>query len=406
MDMNTTMPKFGHLQGVKVLACVSGLAGPFAAGLLAEQGADVIVVENPKAPDFMRLLPTLHWAFALEARNKRSLSIDIFNPEAKPVLEELIQWADVLVENSKPGTWTKKGFSDEALWEVNPKLVISHISGFGQTGDPAMVPLGATDLHAQAYSGYSLNIGNAEPDAPQIVPLDTGAYFTGLFASWGILAALRTAERTGKGDSIDLSLYEPLFRVQRDVVMRGLNEGVEPVRNGNSSNLTPVRPVHKCSDGWVMFGFEQGPKQFEALKMFGIEDFSDIPTTRLITVADKELVEKISDAMDRFCAERTCEEVVQAAAGVGSVATKFMTIQDISESAHYAAREDIIEWYDPNLGKTIRGVAPVPLFKNQPSQIWRGAPKQGMDNEEILTDLEFTAEEIAALYEKKILKKR
>ena len=130
------MPKFGNLQSLKVINAASVIAGPFVCGLFAEQGADVIELESVIAPDMYRMYGD---AWSAERRNQRMMTLNIPTDEGKEVLFRLVKDADVLVESSKGGTWKKWGITDEVLWEHNPALVILHISGFGQTGDPTYV---------------------------------------------------------------------------------------------------------------------------------------------------------------------------------------------------------------------------------------------------------------------------
>ena len=176
---STDLPKFGNLHGLKVINAASVIAGPFVCGLFAEQGADVIELESVKAPDMYRMYGD---AWSAERRNQRMMTLNIPSDEGKEVLFRLIKDADVLVESSKGGTWKKWGLTDEVLWEHNPALVILHISGFGQTGDPDYVKKASFDPIGQAFSGYaSLNGFPGTP--PSVTTPFTGDYMTGLMGA-------------------------------------------------------------------------------------------------------------------------------------------------------------------------------------------------------------------------------
>lgn len=156
---STEMPKFGNLQGIKVLSIGSAIAGPFVGTLFAEQGADVIYAESTISPDMFRMFGDV---FTVEHRNQRSITLDVPSPGGRRILARLLEKCDLLVENSKGGTWAKWGLTDDVLWKINPKLVIAHISGFGQTGDPAYISRGSFDPIGQAFSGFMAI--NGEPD--------------------------------------------------------------------------------------------------------------------------------------------------------------------------------------------------------------------------------------------------
>ena len=139
-------PKFGNLQNLKVLNAGAVIAAPFVCELFAEQGADVIELESTVAPDMYRMYGD---AWSVDRRNQRMITLNIPSPEGKEILLQMVKWADVLVESSKGGTWEKWGLTDEVLWEANPALVILHISGFGNWGDPDYVRKASFDPSAR-----------------------------------------------------------------------------------------------------------------------------------------------------------------------------------------------------------------------------------------------------------------
>lgn len=157
------VPQFGLLNGLKVLSCGQVTAEPHATSLMAEHGADVIHVENCKSPEMTRGFAI---SFAQENRNKRNLAMNV--PESKDVFDKLLQWADVWIESSKPGMYDKWGYTDEHVLELNPKLVVVHVSGYGHFGDPDYVPRPSMDVIGQAFSGLMALNGEKEPSAPLV----------------------------------------------------------------------------------------------------------------------------------------------------------------------------------------------------------------------------------------------
>lgn len=166
---NKNLPQFGCLQGIKVVHATASMAGPFAAQLLADYGADVIWLENALAPDLSRT--AFNYGMEAERRNQRNLALNIPSPEGKEIFLSLVKDADIFLESSKTGQWEKWGLSDDVLWGVNPKLVICHVSGFGQTGLKEYTSRPSYDMIAQAFSGFEA--ANMNPETP---PYAVGPY--------------------------------------------------------------------------------------------------------------------------------------------------------------------------------------------------------------------------------------
>ena len=174
------------------------LACPKAADLMADWGADVVWLENTGAGDTIRDTAYVKQA---ERRNQRSVALNYFSEEGKKVFFDLVKDADIFMEASKGGTWARKGITDDVLWELNPKMVIVHVSGFGQEGDPKMVKRAAYDLTVMAYSGIIMQNGTEEQ--PMLPGPYAGDYFNTLMIASSALAALYKAEKSGKGESIE-----------------------------------------------------------------------------------------------------------------------------------------------------------------------------------------------------------
>ena len=198
MAIPTEKPSYGPLDGVKVVYAAVELACPKAADLMADWGADVVWLENTGAGDTIRDTAYVKQA---ERRNQRSVALNYFSEEGKKVFFDLVKDADIFMEASKGGTWARKGITDDVLWELNPKMVIVHVSGFGQEGDPKMVKRAAYDLTVMAYSGIIMQNGTEEQ--PMLPGPYAGDYFNTLMIASSALAALYKAEKSGKGESIE-----------------------------------------------------------------------------------------------------------------------------------------------------------------------------------------------------------
>ena len=398
------IPKYGNLQGVKVLSTGLSLAGPFAASLFAEQGADVIQVESTNSKDMLRMFGDL---WSVEHRNQRGITLNIPSPEGREVLSRLLKTCDILIESSKGGTWEKWGLTDEVLWKINPKLVIAHVSGFGQSGDPAYVKRGSFDPIGQAFSGFMAINGEPDPAPPYAVKPFTCDYITALFTTWAVLAALIHARETGVGESIDTAQYEAMARIQGNFLTEGLNNGIQAPRMGNKDLVSALENVQKCKDGnWVMLaiGGTAVCKRFEDLLGLGDDpDFAEPHSVILRT--DGARVEKIVQATTEFCQSHTAEEVDKILNALQIPCSTIMTYEMMLENSQYKARNTIVEWHDPDTDQVLKSVGPIPKFKNNPSQIFRSGPSYGMDNEDVLSELGFSDDEIKAFYEGEIIKK-
>lgn len=399
------MPVFGNMQGVRVISTGTSIAGPVACTLFAEQGADVIQIESTKAKDMVRSIGDIWFA---EHRNNRTIALNIRSAEGEEILKKLLAESDILIEGSKGGTWDKWGLSDEVLWEINPKLIIVHISGYGQTGDPDYVNRGSYDPIGQAFSGFLAVQGEAAPRPPVPAKPYTCDYITALFASWSAAVALLRTRQTGKGESIDVAQYEVLVRLQADYLINGLNYGIQAERTGPFGNTLSAMPcVQMCGDGNYVMAAIGGASVFKRFeKLMGLENDPDFGTGYgVINKTDGPRAEKALKAFTEYCLARPAEQVNAEFNAAGLPCSAVMTYDMMKNHPHYQARGTFATWHDDNTGKDLMGVNCIPFFKNNPSQIFRGGPVYGADNEDILAELGYSAEQIAGLYESEVIKK-
>ena len=399
--MSEETAAFGPLQDVKVINLSQAIAGPFACAMLGDLGADVIGIENPKGRDTSRPNPVLPgWGTRMDRRNSRSLCMDVRKGRGRELFFELLRDADMLVEGFRGGQMEKWDMSDETLWEINPRLVIVHISGFGQTGVPEYVSRASFDGIGQAFSGYMEMNGFPDrlpiPAFPQ--PSD---YFTGLFAIVGALAALHRAKETGQGDSIDAAQYEAMVRCSGFYVCNYLNAGVLPVREGSHSTSSAGYGAYTCKDGVNLYILVLGAGVVRnACKALGIditqEPFYDgMGLCGMNTPAGDILEEKLAE----FFGSHDGAEAERILIDAGVPCSRIYTFADCDADPHYKARETFTEWKNAHDDGTMRGVNVVPRLKRNPGKIGRGMPLVGQHNEEILHSLGVADDEIAALYD-------
>jgi len=402
MKPTTQKPRFGVLDDVKIVYSAVELAAPKACCLMAEWGADVTWLENTGAGDTIRDTPYIKQA---ERRNQRSVALNYFSDEGKEILFKMVEDADIFIEASKGGTYAKHGVTDEALWEHNPKLVIVHVSGFGQTGDPAMVTRAAYDLTVMAYSGYMSQNGTQEQ--PMNPGPYSGDYFNTLMIVSSALAALHKAQATGKGESIDLAMFETMLAIGQYYLVDYLNAGtVWPRPGARNQNLCGIGE-YKCADGFIglcVYGVAQNKYLLEAIglgELWGTEEYPEDTSALWLSSSKASLIEQ---KLDEYLLTRKVLDVEQDFSAHRIAAQKVMEFKDLVEEKHLKEREVWTEWETAS-GETFKGLTVFPRFKNNPGQIWRPMPDQGYDTVDVLTKLGLTPAQIEELANKGIIKK-
>ncbi len=394
------IPQFGLLSGYRVVLIGLSVAAPFAAELYAENGADVIWIENPKVPDMGRF-SCFGGSTHQDRRNMRSLAINYLKDEGREAFEKLIETADVLIEASAGGSMERRGFSDEELWKLNPGLVIAHISGFGQTGVSSYVKRASYDPIAQAFSGAMRMQGI--PGQPSTPAMPFPGDFSAAFYAFGMtLAALLKRKETGKGESFDIAQFETMMRLQSQYPNMYMSHGVDYVKEGAHSLICALYGTYTCADGKEIYCLFLGPGVVKAgLPLIGLEPGSELfPEGMGIIPYGSEAGEVAEAAFAKFLAEHTAAEVEEILANGGVPCSQIMDYEAALANPHYQARGVFTEWPSSDGEITIPGVKIVPEVKNNPGQVWRGAPNIGQDTNDILAELGLTEEQIAALYQR------
>ena len=302
------------LSGIRVLDLSRVLAGPFCSMILADLGAEVIKVESPWGDDSRQFGPFVDGTSAyyrLFNRSKMGITLDFKNDDDKEVLRDLVRRADVVVENFRPGVLEKLGLGPEELLEVNPRLVVTSISGFGQTGSLAKEP--AYDLVAQAMSGL-MSITGWPNGKPTRVGISLGDLIPGLYAAIGTVSALYQRESTGRGQHLDLAMYDSLTSVMESVGMRALYDDVPPTRIGNDHGLSAPFSTYATKDGDVVIAITTN-RLFERLaNALGIPEmatdhrFAEPVARSENRAALRELIEEALSTKTRAETIALCEE--------------------------------------------------------------------------------------------------
>lgn len=405
-DPHTERPEFGLLSSYRVVMIGLSVAAPFAAALYAEHGADVIWIENPKAVDTARVARR-SGAWQQDRRNMRSLALNYVEDEGRGVFLELLKTADVLIEASAGGRFERLGLDDQTLWEVNPRLVIAHISGFGQNGDPRYVPRGSYDPIAQAFSA-SMRM-NGMPGQPSTPAMPFPADYTAAFFAFGMAnAALLKREETGRGESIDVAQFEAMMRIQANYPTDFLRYGLDYVKEGDHSLICALYGTYTCADGGEVYVLALGPgavrKIVQLLQLpYGTDLFPEnsgyIPIN---TEAARQAEAAFADLIDQHSAE----EIEDLLADQGIPCSRLLDYAAAAAHPHYQARGVFTQWLASDGQTEIPGVKVVPELTNHPGRVWRGAPMIGQDNRMILTELGFSSDKITSLYDRDLLTER
>jgi L-carnitine CoA-transferase len=401
MALEQNKPSFGVLDGVKVVYAAVELAAPKACCIMAEWGADVTWLENTGAGDTIRDTP---WIKQAERRNQRSVALNYFSDRGKEVFLDLIADADIFIESSKGGTWARKGLTDEVLWARNPGLVIVHVSGFGQTGDPEMVSRAAYDLTVMAYSGYMSQ--NGTQDQPMNPGPYAGDYFNTLMIISASLAALWKAKQTGEGESVDLAMYETLLAIGQYYLVDYLNADVIWPRPGaRNQNLCAIGE-YRCADGFIgltVYGVPQNKYLLETIGLGDLWGTADYPEDCSALWLSSPKAQLIEQKLEEYLATRKVTEVERDFSAHRIAAQKVMEFPDLVAEPHLRERGVWQEWESAE-GDTFKGLGIFPRFAKHPGRTWRPMPPQGHDTADVLARAGYSPAAVSALAEDGVIK--
>lgn len=398
-----TRAAFGPLAGLKVVEMGQLIAGPFAAKTLSDFGADVVKIEPPGTGDPLRnwrLLKngTSVW-WQVQSRNKRSLALDLKKPEAQEIVRKLAAEADVLIENFRPGALEGWGLDPQKLVELNPRLVVLRISGYGQTGPYRDRP--GFGVVGEAMGG--LRHLTAEPGrVPVRVGVSIGDTLAALHGVIGILMALHERQRSGQGQVIDVALYEAVFNCMESLLPEYSAFGA--VRGPAGSALPGIAPTNAylCTDGYALVAGNGDSIYKRLMTVIGRDDLGNDPELAQNAGRVKR-VEEIDAAIGAWTRTRSVDEVLKALDAAAVPGGRIYTVADIAADPHYAARgmlQDIT--LDDGDKLTVPGI--VPKLSRTPGGHQRNAPAIGQDTDAVMRELGISEEQVAALKSRGVIK--
>ena len=377
----------GPLAGLKVLDLSIIVAGGTASSLMADFGAEVVKVERPGTGD-----PLRNWGpfangvslwWKVHSRNKKSITLNLSTSEGQDLLKRLVVEADVLIEGFRPGAMEKWGLGPDELLAVNPKLVMLRYSGFGQTGPYKDRPGFGTI--AECMSGY-IGMTGFPDTPPNLPPIPLADEIAGVFGAMAGMMALYHRDASGnpdaKGQVVDVSLFEPLFRLCIPHITMFDMLGINRERVGNDFPDAAPRNLYKTGDDRWLGLSATSQSTFESLaKAMGMPDLIDRPEFK-DNAARLDNREILNDELQGWLGQRDLQETMDQLIPSGGVVGPVYDAPQIMADPHYLAREDIIDIDDPELGKT-KMLGVVPKFSETPGAVQHAGPTVGEHNQYI-----------------------
>ncbi len=375
------------LVGIRVLDLTRVVAGPYGTGLLADFGARVVKVEEPKHGDECRILPDkvrgLSLTFSDLNRNKQSLALDLTQERGREILLRLLPHFDVLVENYRAGKLVEWGLHWERLRAANPRLVYASLSGYGADGPYA--GRASYDLVSQAMSGLMWMSGS-EGDPPVKTGVNLADYIGGVFLAFAILAALRARDRTGEAQRVDLSNQDVLTTMLDSTLSFYRATGDLPGRAGNFHRRGAPFGVYRAKDGWIAVAAGNPPMLRRALRAVGRESLLDDQGFRA-RARRAEHRHEVNALWSEFIATRTCAEVEAVCEAHGLAYGRVLGIPELANDPQLAARGQLAEIDHPD-GKGPIPTRGVPIrFVDAPGSLRTPAPTVGQHTDAVLREL-------------------
>ncbi|UOF91151.1 CoA transferase [Fodinisporobacter ferrooxydans] len=395
------MPK--ALSGIRVLGATRMLAGPYAEMLLADMGAEVLHIELPRIGDDSHYFaPLIHGegsCFLAANRNKKSITLDLRKPEGQEIFRDLAKISDIVIENNRPGTMNKWNIGYSQLKEIHPGIIMTSVSGFGQSGPYANRP--GLDIIAQAVGGL-MSLTGEQGGPPMRTGNALGDFLGGLFAAYGTLTALYYREQTGLGQHVDAALLDGIIAVLENVIPNYTALGKVTTRNG--SRIPGVAPYNSymAKDGYVVIGVSSNTLWQRFVAVMGRPELVDDPrfASAPLRVANVEEVDAITQA---WVADRTVAEVVFVLNEAGVTCAPINSVDKLVEDPHVIAREMAVEIEHPIAGRfKVSGVTP--KLSLTPGTIETPPPTLGQHNDEIYRGLlQYSDKKIKDLAEKGVI---
>lgn len=390
------------LEGIKVIDAATLFAGPLAATVLGDFGAEVLKVEHPKGDParshgYEKDGVGLWWKML--GRNKKAVTLSLSTPEGAKIFEELARDADVVIESFRPGTLERWNLGYEQLSQINPGLVLARVTGFGQFGPYSNRPGFGTI--AESMSGFAHATG--QPDGPPTLPpFGLADGIAALATACAILTALRARDATGKGQVVDLAIIEPIFTILGPQPIAYDQLGVVQERTGNRSNNNAPRNTYRTRDGkWVAVSTSAQNIAERVMRLVGRPEFIDEPWFQKGSERAKH-ADELDEAVGNWISERTTDEVVEAFEEANAAITPIYDIEDIMQDPQYEALDSIISVEDPELGP-IKMQNVLFRLSETPGEVRTTGPRLGEHNEEVYKELGIGDERLRELLQKGIV---
>jgi crotonobetainyl-CoA:carnitine CoA-transferase CaiB-like acyl-CoA transferase len=377
----------GPLQGLRVLDVSTLFAGPIAATVMADLGAEVIKIEHPTLGDPVRghghARDGISLTWKTLGRNKRTVTCKLSDPRGRDLFLDLVATADVVIENFRPGTLERWGLGPDVLMARRPGLVLARVTGFGQTGPMSRRP-GFGTL-AESMSGFAHSTGY--PDGPPTLPpFGLADGIAALATAFGILAALRHRDATGEGQTIDLAIIEPILSLLGPQVTVYDQLGIVQQREGNRSINNAPRNIYRTRDGrWAAISTSAQSIAERVVRLVGRPDLIDEPW--FATGRERaEHADELDEAVGAWIAARDLDEVVAEFEAVDAAVAPIYDAADIAGDPQYAALGTFVELDDPELGPLVLQNVFMRLSRTPGAVEWAGRPL-GADTDALLDEL-------------------
>ncbi len=397
-DSSDTHPR-GALEGLKVLDTATLFAGPLAATMLGDFGAEVIKIEHPKGDPVRGHGATkdgvgLWWKML--SRNKKAVTLYLGSPEGQEMFRRMVADADVVIENFRPGTLERWGLGYEDLREINPNLVLARVTGFGQFGPYSERP-GFGTL-AEAMSGFAAVTGEAD-GPPTLPPFGLADGVAALTTAFGIMTALRARDQLGHGQMLDMAIIEPLMTVLGPQIIAYDQLGTLQPRTGNRSSNNAPRNTYQTRDGkWVALSTSAQPIAERVMRLVGRPELIDEPWFASGAERAKH-ADVLDEAVGSWIAQRDRDEVIAEFEAAQAAVAPIYDASDIMADPQYQALGSFVRLDDDELGPLqFQNV----LFRlsDTPGEVRSTGPRIGQHTEEVLQRYGVDDAELARLREK------